>query len=208
MKTLYFLTFLSVIITSCSSVSFLEPQPIGGTLLNEIPKELHGNWSVERDSIAINKNGFDINGQSIGPAHIILIDTFRLYKANNYYVFNFSKKDKEKWEIILLKKLKNGDINIYETRDYRLFANDKNLKIESINYSTFGNENNLDTTVNQINQDLHKKSDYQTAIFSGRMNIKTLDKITKNNKNIIFTLKKNGTIIPMEDGKIYKPKND
>jgi hypothetical protein len=40
------------------------------------------------------------------------------------------------------------------------------------------------------------------------MNIKTLDKITKNNKNIIFTLKKNGTIIPMEDGKIIKPKND
>jgi hypothetical protein len=137
-----------------------------------------------------------------------LNDTVRLYKANKFYVFNFSKTNKEYWQIILIKKLKNGDINIYETRDYRLFAKDKGLKIESINYSTNGNENNLDSTVNEINQDLHKNSDYQTAIFSGRMNIKTLDKITKNNKNIIFTLKKNGTIIPMEDGKIYKPKND
>jgi hypothetical protein len=204
MKTLYFLTFLSVIITSCSSVSFLEPQPIGGTLLNEIPKELHGNWSVERDSIAINKNGFDINSPEIKNAHIILSDTFRLYKANNYYVFNFSETNKEYWQIILIKKLKNGDINIYETRDYRLFANDKNLKIESIHYGNTAES--FDTTVNKINQDLHKKSNYQEAVFSGRMNIKTLDKITKNERNILLSLKKDGTIISMEDGKIIKQK--
>ncbi len=92
MKTLYFLTFLSVIITSCSSVSFLETQPNGGTLLNEIPKELHGNWSIERDSISISKDAFDIKGSYEG--HITLNDTSRLYKANNYYVFNFSETNK------------------------------------------------------------------------------------------------------------------
>lgn len=204
MKALYFLTFLSVIISSCSSVSFLETQPNGGTLLNEIPEELHGNWLVEKSSISISKNGFDINSPEIKNAHIILSDTFRLYKANNYYVFNFSMKDKEKWEIILLKKLKNGDINIYETRDYRLFTKDKNLKIETIHYGNTGEP--IDTTVNKINKDLHEKSSYQQALFSGRMNIKTLDKITKNERNILLSLKKDGTIISMEDGKIIKQK--
>jgi hypothetical protein len=206
MKTLYFLIFVSVIISSCSSVSFMETQPNGGTLLNEIPKELQGNWSVEKASISIDKNGFDINSQEIKNAHIILNDTFRLYKANNYYVFNFSNKDKEKWEIILLKKLKNGDINIYETRDYRLFAKDKNLKIESVYYGNTGEA--LDTTVKQINPDLHEKSSFQVAVFSGRITLKTLDKITKSNRNILLNLKKDGTIIFMEEGKVLDSKND
>jgi len=59
MKTFCFLLFFTIILESCSSIYFAQPQPQGGATLKSFPKEFQGSYIGEdKDTVYIKKNKY------------------------------------------------------------------------------------------------------------------------------------------------------
>lgn len=61
MKTFYFLIFFTIILESCSSIYFVQPQPQSGATLNSFPKEFRGIYIAggeDKDTIYIKETKY------------------------------------------------------------------------------------------------------------------------------------------------------
>jgi hypothetical protein len=203
MKTILIFLSFSFIFTSCVSIYFTETQPKGGTMLNEIPNELIGNWMESEN----NYIGFDKKGKtgtkyvsdSLGNIvdtifeNIPLSDSLRIFQVKNIYILNYKEKGKN-WGIITFKPQLNGDIFTYQIDDPHFFAKDRNLKLVKAVYIIDGEEK----VVNTLNPNYENNLQFQSATFSGQMKIKTLKKMMSENR-IMNILKKDGSIyVPSE----------
>ena len=179
MKLFPLIIGLLLVLSSCGVVYFIEPQPKGGELQLEVPKELYGKWFGNAEGWQIDKNGLtniNINTDSVGNKTYTngVVSEFTVYKAKELYIAH-TKGHGDYWEIIILKPMKNGDINVYYSPDPKLFAHDKNLKlVDSLSFNS--------------------------AVYTGQMKMKTLRKIlTSENLTILkkdgFIYSADGTII-------------
>ncbi len=187
-----------LLLSSCITIHFTEPQPYGGERLEEIPAELCGSWKDQDDQFSIDPKGMtelrvrknSENGtvDSI-LSRVELSDTFRIYRSGTLYVVNF-RESHTPWEIVVAKKMPNGDINIYQTTDAELLAKDKKLRLLEAHFILDGK----DTLVKTVNPDFEDNLEFKNATFEGQMKQSTLKKIAKKS-SLQFTLS--------HDGKIY-----
>ena len=199
MKLFLAVILLSFIFSSCSSIYFIEPQPKGGERESEMPKELYGLWFGENEGWQFNENGITaINFEIDSIENIVdttyqllpLSDTFRIYKAKELYVINLinSEKNNNYWEIVIFERVTNGDINIYYPYKPEIFAHVKGLKLEEATYYIDGEKKIVKT----LTPDFESPNEFNNAVFSGQMTIKTLRKLITKIPPIIF--KKDGSI--------------
>jgi len=214
---------LSLILTSCWTVSFNQPQPKDGQRLKEIPEELQGKW--------IKNNGASlmIDATGIGTMNIIvevdslnnnivdtsynyyrLSDSIRIYRGGKYYVYNELRGDGA-WGFAVTKVDFKGNIYNYYCDDVKFYRRLKGLKVDSVSYilkvdSVFNMEEDhlhdideliiSDTIVyNPTVKELSKIDNYeiQWIFFNGQIRVKDLHKITVR-KNLISIYKVDGTI--------------
>lgn len=202
MKYLFPLIILSLLFSSCAHVYFTEPQPDGGARIYEIPEELFGEWMDDNGGLEIDVTGImDISLNRNTDGNIIdtsyrkteLSDTMRLYKTKNLYVFNY-RDGSDYWELVVIQKMKNGDIKFYQTANPEIFVKDKRLRLEEAKYIIDGEEQ----VVNDLKSDNTDESGFKFAVFSGQMKVKTLRKILKE-EYLMVALLNDGTIyIPQE----------
>ena len=200
-KYFLFIAILPFIISSCVHLYFIEPQPKGGKLLSEVPTELHGEWYTEEGGIGIGSNGLSIkkieldtltNKMDTMSKDNNLSDTFRLYKAKEFYVLNY-KQNNEPWEIIVIHK-QNNNIYFHETTDPNLINKDHSLKLQEAHYDI----DDKDSIVQKLNPEQIDSLSFRSALFSGQMTLKTVKRIASEG-DIITILK--------SDGSIYFPGN-
>jgi len=190
-KLTFLLAFTSLLLSSCTHVYFINPQPKGGKQLNEIPKEICGKWGneyggvlIEYDKITmynINRDSLDNiidTNYTINP----LSDSLRLFKVEDFYVFNISENQGH-WEIAILSIETNGDIVTYFITDVHALAQDPDLKIEEANYLV-GDE---EVILTELNADYDETEFLMHVVFSGQMSAKSLRKLmVPENKVYIF----------------------
>jgi hypothetical protein len=167
-----------------------------------VPNELYGKWFDETKGWEISEKGItniDIEIDSIGNKIDTtykttgLSDSLQIYKAKELYVIH-SKENSDYWEIIILKPMKNGDINTYYTSDPKIFDSDKNLKLEEAIFLIDDEEKSVKT----LDPDFDKSSSFESALYSGQMKMKTLRKVITSN-NLMHILKIDGSIITPAD---------
>lgn len=197
MKNLFVIVILSSLLQSCVSIYFTEPQFASGSRLMETPEELRGVWYKGEDKITIDQFAYtgieygrdeQNNIKDTAITFIQLCDTNLLFKRKNYYIFNYRTNAKP-WEVAIIHKKWNGDLAFYESRETTLFEKDKNLLFKEANYTINGH----DSTVYLLSGYIEGSSRFNSATYSGQMSYRTVKKITVR-KNLIFILKKNGSI--------------
>lgn len=202
MNNLVFVILLTLILQSCVSIYFQEPQPKNGKLLSEIPEELRGEWLINEEGVKIDDSNYrniqfrrdTLNAvYDVDTTLIKLCDTNRLYKIKQFYVFNY-RANGSPWEIIVIEVNLKGDISFYETRETTLFEKDKKLEFIEANYNIDGN----DSTVYVLSDGIEGSSRFNSATFSGQMLYKTVKKIARK-KNLIIRLNKDGTVFNPEN---------
>jgi len=105
MKNAFCLFVLTIIIISCTTIVFKDPQPLGAKSLKSIPAELRGSFSfVILNEKTIMEIGENYVSNQDGKTY--LSDSLIIKKLGNRYVLNtLSKKDKEdsgNWEVFVL----------------------------------------------------------------------------------------------------------
>ncbi len=189
MKSVIVLLISSFLLFSCAHIYFTEVQPKEGKQLKEIPKELLGEWKTgEKEVLRLEKTGMTtINFKTDDTITIEtpLSDTFQLFMADGIYVFNYKERNSP-WEIMVVQVQENGDINLYQNLDPKLYTKDKNLKLLSSTYEVDGTELEF--------KDLQTGDEYEfvQATFSGKMYSQTLRSII-NTDNLVSILKTDGT---------------
>jgi hypothetical protein len=96
---------------SCKEVSFSEPQPKGKRALQEIPRELRGEYLLvdddnNTDTLIVTANGYLMRSDSTEG---LLGDSLVLKKYKGYYFFN-DNEDPE-WLLRVVKQESNGDLS-------------------------------------------------------------------------------------------------
>jgi len=115
------LVCIILIISSCSSVYYENPQPAGQENLSEFPKKLIGTYvDVEKgDTIAIvSKEGFSINMNS-NDVKIPLSEKTILRKYKNYYFLSLKQEADSTWTVYIVKPEKKKTFVLYD------FANEE-----------------------------------------------------------------------------------
>lgn len=192
MKSFLLLIGLVLLLSSCIHVYFIEPQPQGAERLTEVPEILHGKWFDKHQGWQHYANGFamiNINRDSLGTVvdttyHAFpLGDTIRIYKAKELYIIHF-KNNSEYWEIITLHCMKNGDIHSSHMTNPDLFAIDKGLKLEYAYFYIDGEEKRVTT----LHPEHEESLQFESAVFSGQMKVKTLrNAMAQDNYTILTT---------------------
>ena len=197
MKVVMSLIALSLFFTSCVHIYFLEPQPKGGERLTEFPQELFGTWWGQEGGVRINEVGItDIDFITDSVENVIdtvyetmvLCDTFRIYQAKELFVLNVQKEGAN-WELLAFKPLKNGDIEYYTFTQPEVFIKDSGLELLEATYIIDGESRQVTT----LDPSFEESIEFESAVFSGQMKLKTLRKALKNDDSkCVF--KSDGTI--------------
>jgi hypothetical protein len=202
MKLLIIITISLLTLSSCVTIYFTEPQPKGGERILKVPKELYGKWFSETEGWKIDESGLTLIDVKIDSV-LNTVDTtyktsslsesLRMYKEKELYILN-SRDNRNYWDVIILNRLDNGDINIYRPTDPTLFNDDKKLKLKEAVFLINGEER----TVQSLDPIYKDSSKFQSALFSGQMDTETLRKIVKKD-NLILIFKNDGSAYVPED---------
>jgi hypothetical protein len=196
MKNPAIFVLILFVLSSCVRIYFKDPQPKGGILLKEFPKELCGEWMekggllVEKDGISFIEFEKDTLNNTVDTIYqkAYLSDSVSLYKAKDIYVLN-TRKQGQHWEIFALSIQNNGDINVYQITEPQLFAKDKNLHLEEARFMI----DERDTIVQTLRLKYEGTQKLKSATFSGQMGIKTVKKALKQKDQLLLILKKDGS---------------
>lgn len=179
MKKFILIAIIATVLSSCSTVYFNNVQPSDGTILTEIPEDIHGKWNVENLDLMINSNSVTLiekkeklNGKEkdhIDESYFIS-DSFIVKQAGKYLVFNL--KSDSLWSILIVNKTAIDRIEVF-----RPYVNDKRIK---------------KTNLKIVEAPLNSKNTNEYNVFtSGQITSKQLKKIIDNENRIVFL--KNGT---------------
>lgn len=194
---LFLFTLSVLILSSCVSIYFTEPQPKEGIFLSEVPKELHGSWHRGNYEMIIESKG-SINYRTRHSdtitnkldtlyENLILSDTVQLFKINNLYVLNYRVKNNP-WEIVIIEKKRSGNIFIYGSTETEIFSKDKSLKFVNANFTI----DDKDTTVQTLKPNFGNSGKLNSVTYSGQMSFETIKKLTTR-KYLFRILKTDGT---------------
>lgn len=202
---------LSLILTSCLTVSFNQPQPKDGQRLKEFPEKLQGKWKMDDgDFIMIDATGIGTSNLIVDSLNNIidtsyrytsLSDSLRIYEGGKYYVYN-EQSSNGSWTFAVTKVDFKGNIYNYLCDDFKFYSSLKGLKVDSASYMVqhylheIDELITLDTTVyNPSVKELSKinNDEIEWIYFNGQIRIRDLKKITVR-KNLISIYKVDGTI--------------
>ena len=197
-KFTFLIAIATLFLSACTHVYFVNPQPKGAKQLSEIPKELCGKWDNEFGGVHIEFDKitmYDISRDSLD--NIIytnytitpLSDMFRLYKAEDFYVFNLTEYEGY-WEVGVVSIEKNGDIITYYISDVDALSNDPNLKVTEANYLV-GDE---EIMLTELNPEYDETEFLMHVVFSGQMSVKSLRKMMVP-ENILYIFKPDGRFL-------------
>lgn len=187
MKKLVILSISIFLFCSCKTVFFDRVQPVDGKILSEFPKEYQGVWKEKDETsveigvnfistkLVITTDGSTDEMEVINIPKNHLSDSLVLVDAGEYLVLNF--RDEDYWRLYIAVKTKSGDIVVYSP------------DIDEDKIKQVGLE--------EIPQPVYYISaeGIETDIYlSGALSSKNL-KYFVSNENIIYTLKKDGTIL-------------
>lgn len=142
MKNIYFaIILLLVVLSSCTTVGFVEPMPLAGEELSEFPSEFVGEFldSKTKDTIKVTKQSVYLGKEM----DFIIGDEAKLKTYKDYYILSLKsdKKDENTWGVIPF-KIENGNIIVYyivmenDDKDKNKQLDFKNKKIEDLNSTT------------------------------------------------------------------------
>jgi hypothetical protein len=89
MKNLIFLCALVFVLSSCSNVVFVSPQPEYIDALTEIPEKYHGIYEFEDSTI--NTDSYLVTDSSVGD--MVLGDNLIVKQIGNYFFLNFFEEN-------------------------------------------------------------------------------------------------------------------
>ena len=89
MKNLIFLCALVFVLSSCSNVVFVSPQPEYIDALTEIPEKYHGIYEFEDSTI--NTDSYLVTDSSVGD--MVLGDNLIVKKRGSYFYLNFFEEN-------------------------------------------------------------------------------------------------------------------
>ena len=104
------LALLAILLSSCFSVSFIEPQPKGGKNISSFPDKIVGTYLLYGDTIIVTPKSFTFEGGTHYISDSIIVRKFKKYKV-------LSVKEKNGWTITLVERRRNGDLSIYSIND-------------------------------------------------------------------------------------------
>lgn len=157
MKSSYLILTL-LLLSSCVTVHFNEPQPKGGERLYTVPEELHGKWRDMDEGNEINKFGLIesdlVYDDSLAEFHdeyvvvdtsyeyIYLNDSIRLYKAKDYYVYNYLED--WGWTVLVIDKDDQGNLNFYAPNNFTALSKFRGLKVDSVQLQSLNRYDELE----------------------------------------------------------------
>ena len=116
MKILFPVIFWSLLLYSCKEVSFREPQPVGVSVLKEVPATLQGQYysydqnGEKADTLIIETWGYHFKDKDdkdwLGRG--VLSDSLVLKFYQDYYFVNFKSGDQ--WVLRLIKQKPSGSV--------------------------------------------------------------------------------------------------
>ena len=116
MKNLFFLSFLILLLASCTNVHFVSPQPEFVDALTEIPEKYHGEFLIESDENDVHI----VTGNTIDGINISTDSGLVVKERGNYFYVNIM--DDEGYYILriirLIKYLNYEDITLYAPHLY------------------------------------------------------------------------------------------
>ena len=205
---------LSLILTSCWTVSFNQPQPKDGQRLKEIPEELQGKWIKNNgDSLMIDATGIgtmniivevdSLNNNIVDTSYNYdrLSDSIRIYRGGKYYVYNELRGDGA-WGFAVTKVDFKGNIYNYYCDDVKFYRRLKGLKVDSVSYTVQHHLHDIDELItldtivyNPTVKELSKidNDEIQWIFFNGQIRVKDLQKIAAR-QNLKSIYKVDGTI--------------
>ena len=202
---------LSLILTSCFTVSFNQPQPKDGQRLKEIPEKLQGKWIFDSgDSLMIDATGIRTSTHNLDSLNNIvdrsykytsLSDSIRIYEGGKYYVYNERYNDGS-WLVAVTKVDFKGNIYIYYCDDVKFYSRLKGLKVDSVSYTVQHHLHDIDELItldtivyNPTVKELSKidNDEIQWIFFNGQIRVKDLQKIAAR-QNLKSIYKVDGTI--------------
>jgi hypothetical protein len=111
MKNVAILVFLTIVLSACKEISFVEPQPKGKKSLNEVPGRLRGVYllkdegSDDTDTLYVTKTGYLIASDKMQS---VLGDSLVLKKYKGYYFVNINENPE--WLLRVIRQEDNGDL--------------------------------------------------------------------------------------------------
>ncbi len=196
MKKLALLLIVAVF-ASCTSVYFEVPQPKGGEIQNQIPKEIQGTWIKKFDTCYIFAKGYTDVNTSLDSAGKVtgvkrntqfLSDSMLINKAGKYYVVNFLGDDGNGWQVVIIEKKENGEMAWYYPAAAPFFGSSSTLIVKKVVRSkkkkTFTNKSLLKVEGEHIDK----------VFYSGQFTMDDIKKVTIP-ENMVRLLKTDGTFI-------------
>lgn len=199
---------IPIFLGSCAHVYFDEPQTLGGTELDKVPTELHGEWNDGEEGLMIDAFGWVDIGLQTDPMtntvdstfrRINLSDSIRFYQSGKIYLLNLSENLVD-WEVAVI-KIRRGNIYIYSSSNPRLYRKDKGLRLVNLTYDGDFIENPEGDgytpeaiEFNSFKDIVPDSLEFSHANFSGQMTRKGLRQLMKK-KNLLVILKSNGEMI-------------
>ena len=190
-KKLYFyFLIIGSLLSSCVSVYFDQPQPKGGELLTNFPKEFQGKWLGDDDTIYINSNCVKVYEYITDSVTMLketkltqfcLSDSIQLYKAGDYYVANLKNKE-QGWEIYVFEFQKNGDLYSYYPSTSPFMGKGHGLKVEKVISTPIDASISEGSAGNEIVSKSIQPKDNETintVYYKGQFRIKDIHKIIK-----------------------------
>jgi hypothetical protein len=210
MKFLIFPLVL-LLVVSCTSVEFSQPQPVGGERLTTMPAELLGTWHAPTGESLIFKDNYvqaqDFKKDSLGTVvdttyeYTYLADSTFLLKADKYFVFN-ELTESGTYRIMVAQQEKKDAIGFYLCLDAPFYGKIKSVQLDSadvqIQYydEDLGEEVYYDSLLIQpSSKDLmdSRVSLISTLWIGGQLRTKDLKKICRE-EYLYFRLMPDGTI--------------
>jgi len=197
MKKLALLLIVAVL-TSCTSVHFEVPQPMGGEKQSEIPKELQGTWIKNTDTCYVFAKGytdatakFDSTGKvviGVKRESTLLSEKMILNKAGKYYVANFLTDDGSGWQVVIIEKKENGEIHWYYPATPPFFGSSKTLIVKKVERTKKKKKITNKSLLKVEGEHIDK------VFYTGQFTIDDIKKVTIK-ENTIRILKTDGTYI-------------
>ncbi len=167
MKNILSFLVLVLIVSSCTTVSFVKPMPLAGEELSEFPAEFLGEFldANTKDTIKVTKQSFSLGNDM----DFTIGDKAKLKTYEDYYILSL-KSDKENennWGVFPF-KIENGNIVVYfivMENDDKTEASSKKFKDQKVKdlnsvtlvKTTFDRKNNIDNYIINPTDDEFKK---------------------------------------------------
>jgi hypothetical protein len=138
---------LAIAFTTCTEISYKEPQPKGIKSLTSVPEKLHGTYLMDNDTITFFDKGFRAMDNKKEDV-LYLSDSITLKKYKNYYFVSY--REGYQWLLRILKPQKSGDLLMLEMDNVPGDAVQRKQFLETLSKETPVIETTVDSVTHYV----------------------------------------------------------